>query len=141
MALLDDRSPKSIEDCVKEDSISSQLWAWSERIEKWGKFLFYAILIFGLIVSIVESWQGATDLAFHDEVDIGLFFKLFFIEAIAYAFYAFIEYLAYQTLSVLIGALAGIYENTRKTALLTELRMRNEKSSSGSAPTANPGKQ
>lgn len=143
MGLLDNKSPKSmsVEDCVKEDHISSELWTWSERIEKWGKILFYAILIFGLIISIVESWQGAKALAVHDEVDMGFFFQAFLVEAITYVFYAFIEYVAYHTLSILIGALAGIYENTRKTALLTEYKIRKDESRPVGVTPANSEKQ
>ncbi len=147
MGLLDNKSPKSmsIEDCVKEDRISSELWAWSEGIEKWGKRVFIVILIYGLIASIVEGCLGASvtadmyDKTFIDAV--GAFLGAFLLQAIQYGFYALIEYFTYHFASILVGALAGIYDNTRKTSLLTEYKIRKEESDSASVPTANPEKQ
>lgn len=156
MGLLDNKSPKSmsIEDCVKEDRISSELWAWSEGIEKWGKRVFIVILIVGLISAIVEGWLGASVTAntsvtakMHGTTlndvfgSVGAFLGAFFLQAIQYGFYALIEYFVYHLSSILVGALAGIYDNTRKTSLLTEYKIRKEESSSASVPNTNPEKQ
>lgn len=44
-----------MEDCIKPDSVSSSLWGWCEWLEKWGKILFWVLIIGGLILSISTS--------------------------------------------------------------------------------------
>ena len=47
--------PKSLGDCIKPDSVSSNLWVWCERLEKLGEILFWLLIIGGLIFSIGAS--------------------------------------------------------------------------------------
>lgn len=130
---------KSIAECVKVDPISNELWSWAENTEKWGKFLFYALIIYGFISSIVtsiimdefgdfESWN----------------FVMFITNILQYALYAYIEYIVYRTIALLIASLATITQNTRVTAKLTEYKIRkaenNFSSTSPNIPKSAPSK-
>lgn len=116
--------PKNMDDCIKPDSVSTNLWVWCERLEKWGKILFWILFIGGLIFSISSSivekevvvreatyWSDAKT-----EVRTTFDFELFIPLLLDTALYAFLEYCAYHIIALLIGALASIVQNTKITA-------------------------
>lgn len=119
-------SYKTIDECLQIDSVSKELWYWAEWFEKWGKAVFVLMIIGGLISSVIIS-----------NMDDDFNLSVFIINLSKNALYAFIEYVAYHTLSVLTGAVATITQNTRVTAKLAEYRTRKEENK----VTANSNKQ
>ena len=86
------------------------LHIWSERLEKWGKTLFWILVIWGIIVafnvSIVEGEnKWGTPVTTFD-------FALFMAALVETGIYAFLEYCAYHVLALFISALALITQNT-----------------------------
>lgn len=129
-SVVSEKPASSLEECSKKDSIANNLWSYTLNIEKWGKILFFLVLIFGLISSIAESWQAAQQIGINywgteeTEIDWGIFFSGFFFSMLLYIWYAIIEYFVYHVVALLLGALAGIYQNTRQTAKIAEYQAR-----------------
>ena len=116
------RIPKNMEECIKPDSVSSNLWVWCERLEVLGKVLFWIIIVLGLFTAITTAIST-------DEIVSGSYYKyterktsfdivVFITLIIEVLIYAFIEYCVYHVLALLIGALASIVQNTKVTANL-----------------------
>jgi len=109
--------PKNIEECIKQDLVSKNLWEWCKKLEKWGKILFWVLIIGGLFLSInssiieeeiiVSSWVGETT-----EIRETFSFEIFIPLFLNSILYAFIEYWIYHIITILIGALASIVQNT-----------------------------
>ena len=109
--------PKNIEECIKQDLVSKNLWEWCKKLEKWGKILFWVLIIGGLFLSInssiieeeiiVSSWVGETT-----EIRETFSFEIFIPLFLNSILYAFIEYWTYHIITMLIGALASIVQNT-----------------------------
>ena len=116
--------PKNMEDCIKPDSVSSNLWGWCEWLEKWGKILFWVLIVGGLILSIstsiVEKEVVVREATYWSEAETELRktfdFEIFIPLLLETALYAFLEYCAYHILALLIGALASIVQNTKISA-------------------------
>ena len=114
----------TVDECVQNDRLSNNLWTWAHRLETLGMALFVFLLVFGIYAAV----QGATV-----EVEKGYYytytetefdFGVFSIELVNWAFYAFVEYCLYHVVALLIGALAGIYQNTKAAARLQEYHIR-----------------
>ena len=114
------KEARSIDECVKMDAVSEELWYWSANTERWGKILFYGFIIWGIISSIIVSLVFDE---FGTEVK-GWNGLLFFSNLIEYALYAFIEYVTYHAIALLLASLATITQNTRVTAKLEEYKAR-----------------
>ncbi len=114
----------SINDCLKPDSITDNLWVWAERLEKLGKILFWIIIISGFVIalstSIVTTEVVKGTYYQYTDTETSFSFGVFLTSVVQTALYAFIEYCAYHVLALLIGALANITQNTKTTAKLTE---------------------
>lgn len=111
---LKKKIPKKIDNILKADNVTSNLWIWSQRLETFGKILFALILIFGFIFAIIAA-DGKKDF------DTEIFFTLLLETGL----YAFIEYCAYHVLALLIGALASIVQHTKITADVALLNYKN----------------
>ena len=98
--------PKSFKDCYKTDSITKNLWLWCERLEKFGQifaiFVLIAIIIvaFALLIDSGDGW-------------------IFLLFLIAAPLSAFLEYISFHILALLIGSLATIVQHTKITANIT----------------------
>ena len=134
--------PKNMEDCIKPDSVSTNLWVWCERLEKLGKFLFWILLIGGLILSISSSivekevivreatyWSDA-----ETEVRTTFDFELFISLLLDTVLYAFLEYCAYHIIALLIGALASIVQNAEISANVALYNLRFEENINAKNP-------
>lgn len=112
--------PKSIDDCTKPDKTSRDLWLWCERLEKWGKILFWIIIISGIILSITSAIQisKVTKGIYYTYTDTetSFSFVIFITSLLDTALYALIEYCTYHVIALLIGALASIVQNSKITA-------------------------
>ncbi len=95
--------PKSLNECLTADPVSNNLWTWCQRIENYGKILFWILVVGGIIVAIATVYTGPMD-------ENG---PLFFQSIIQWGIYAFLEYCTYHVLALLIGALASIVQNTK----------------------------
>lgn len=109
--------PKYMNECLQPDPVSANLWMWSERLEKWGKILFWAIVVFGIITSItaaIVTEDIVSKIGYNIETKTVTSFKfdLLFLSILEFGLYAFLEYCAYHALALLIGALASITQNT-----------------------------
>ena len=101
--------PKSLNECTARDEIVCSLYLWAERLENWGGILFVLMIIWGAISSI------AATLALID-VNEDAMLITFISSAVTWALYAFIEYITYHALALLISALASITQSTLVTA-------------------------
>lgn len=112
--------PNSIDDCVRPDKISSNLWEWCAKLEKYGFILFWVILVCGIASAVVSSISV-------EEITIGtrytytktettFLYAKFLTQIISTVLYAFIEYCAYHVLALLIGSLASIVESSKISA-------------------------
>ena len=110
--------PKSVNDCVKADPISVTLWTWSENVAKWGRILLVLLLIPG-VIEILGILADPVALAMQGLASENKFFMVLSV-VINTAITAFITYLSYNVLSLLIASLASIVQNTRSHALLKE---------------------
>lgn len=113
----------TVEECTRRDKVADNLWAWADRLESLGVVLCLLLLVGGLIV----SWQSAqaavrvTSWGVKAEFDWGTFLW----SLVSWMLYAFIGYCSCHSLALLVGALAGIYQNTKTTARLQEYQLRN----------------
>lgn len=116
------KTTNSIDDCLKPDGITNNLWVWAERLEKFGQILFWVIVFFGVIVAVSTSTVVKETVNVFDRVVLEEKFSIsvFLTKLGQTALYAFIEYCAYHVLALLISALANITQNTKATAKLTE---------------------
>ena len=97
--------PKTLNDCVKPDATVANLHTWAERLESWGKFLFKALIVIGIISTIFDAVEVS-------DVDEELILGAIITSATSWALYAFIEYCAYHVLALLVSALASITQNS-----------------------------
>lgn len=116
--------PRNFKECYETDSITRNLWLWCERLEKWGKILFWILIIGGFIMAIWGSFGEkeviVREASFYREAeteirktfDFNIFVSLLFDTAL----YAFLEYCAYHLIALLIGSLATIVQYTKITA-------------------------
>ena len=47
--------PFSIDRCSRIDPVASELWSWSEKIEKLGMVIFWIIIVLGIVVAITNA--------------------------------------------------------------------------------------
>ena len=45
--------PRTLADCVRPDETVIHLHGWAERIESWGKTLFWILVIIGILFTII----------------------------------------------------------------------------------------
>ncbi len=110
--------PKSFDDCLKPDSVASKLWEWAERLELLGKILMIIILALGIFTSVVNGFSSVENEVFGSfSVSIIDFDWVSFVITLLYgALCAFVEYLIYNVLVLIVGSLASIVQNTKIAA-------------------------
>lgn len=111
--------PKTLDDCIYSDSVSKNLWSWAERLERWGKILFFILCGIGILAAIQD---GKIVHEYYKEMDLyELALKGITVPSVAdavidtlfkWALYAAIEYFSCHALALLVGALASITQNT-----------------------------
>ena len=104
--------PRSLKECYAPNRIAENLYEWSDRLERWGRALFAILIILGVIKSFVDGLSAA-------DIEASIGFFTFFASLIRWSVSAFIEYLAYNAIALLISALASIVENTKISADVT----------------------
>jgi hypothetical protein len=124
--------PKTLNDCVESDATVANLHSWAEWLESWGKFLFRALIVIGIISTIFDAIEAA-------DVSEELIVGAIITSAISWALYAFIEYCAYHVLALLVSALAIITQNTTISAnvALLEASQHHRFVETASAPLTN----
>lgn len=98
--------PKNLSECITPDATTTNLHHWAERLENWGKILFFILIVVGIITTITDTITVANSPV--EDSAVGTFIST----AISWGLYAFIEYCAYHVLALLISALASITQNT-----------------------------
>lgn len=124
---LEKKIPRNFKECYETDSITRNLWSWCEWLEKWGKILFWVLIIGGLILSIfssiVEKEVIVREASYYSDAETEIRktfnFEFFLSSLFDTALYAFLEYLAYHLIALLIGSLATIVQHTKITANIT----------------------
>ncbi len=101
----DKQIPKTLGECTQQDATAANLHYWAERLESWGKILFWVLIIIGFFSTITDTLAAA-------DVNEDMAFVTCISTAISWALYAFIEYCAYHVLALLISSLALITQNT-----------------------------
>ena len=101
---VEKRIPSNLNECYKTDSITHNLWIWSERLEKWG-------VIFAVIIAILTLIMGIAAFEGTDGVSI-------IVSIIAIPISAFLVYISFHITALLVGALASIVQHTKISANL-----------------------
>lgn len=117
-------SPKTIDDCVKPDKLSSTLWKWAKNIETIGVVVLVLIIIGGAFIAYNAGSEATLD-SKTMKYSADFNFKAFFSSLSTYAIIAVVEYCIYHVFSLLIASLASIVQNTRITARIAEYSARN----------------
>ena len=97
--------PKTFGECIAPDATVSELHSWAESLENWGKTLFKLIIVYGIYSTIRILFTNSSD----DEATLIL---ALISSIITWSFYAFVEYIAYHVLALLVSALAYITHNS-----------------------------
>ena len=117
--------PKNLSECTKTNATVANLHNWSEWLEKWGKIIFWVIVIIGAVVSVVEAvdtHEFRSEYRYELEelerlgTPVPTVAEVFISNILTWGFYAFLEYCAYHVLALLISALASITQNTMISA-------------------------
>lgn len=118
--------PKTINDCIKSDEVGKNLWDWAAVLEKLGILLCIIIIIWGIVSAFSQANQAVVNYSSNYKTNTTNEFNgmVFLTTIVTYFIYAFIEYCIFHSIALLIGAFGGIYENTKQTAKLLELKLR-----------------
>lgn len=94
--------PKTFKDCYKTDNLTDNLWLWCERLEIIGKVLavITAIVVFIIFITLTINEYG----------------YYIFIGLIITPITAFLEYITFHIIALLVGSLASIVQHTRISA-------------------------
>ncbi len=125
--------PKDLKSCYKMDGITQNLWLWCERLEKWGKILFWILIIVGIsdtIMAGVNAYQLIEEIGAETVeeirkasaelgIEIPTVFEALVNNLLGWALYSFLEYCAYHVLALLVGSLTTIVQHTKITANIT----------------------
>lgn len=125
--------PKNFKDCYKTDSITKNLWLWCERLEKWGKILYWILIVIGVVDTIIagvnahqfieeigaETVEEIREASAEMGIEIPTVFEALVNNLFSWTLYSFLEYCAYHILALLVGSLASIVQHTKITANLT----------------------
>ena len=103
------RIPRNLYECVQPDATVTDLHAWAERIKRWGRALFTLLIVVGILFTVIITIVAGN-------VDGGAAFMAFAISSVSWGISAFVEYLAYHAIALLISALASITQNTAISA-------------------------
>ena len=114
-----EQTPATLDDCVRPDALSSQLWSWAQNLEKYGQWLLVLIVVGGILTSYFGA-QVETSASSDPEFSPILFLSSF-LQTIVYAL---VEYFLYHVLSLLVASLAKLVHNTRTAARIAEYRAR-----------------
>ena len=109
--------PRDLKSCYKIDSLTRNLWMWCERIEQWGKFLFWILIIVG-VFTILAAAIDAYDKAYYGE-ELFSVSEVVFKVSLKWVFYSFLEYCIWNVSALLIGSLATLVQHTKITANVT----------------------
>lgn len=113
--------PNSLSECIEKDKYAEELLEWSKRIKKFGKVLFIILIILGIISSIVGCRVEVPYEAYYGEIGYKLEANpsLFISSIVIWSLYVFIEYCTYHVISLLLGSLSTIVQNTKISALVS----------------------
>lgn len=114
----------TVDECVQNDKLSNNLWTWAHRLETLGMALFVFLLVYGIYAAVQGATVEVVKGTYYQRVETEFDFMAFLVGLINWALYAFIEYCLYHVVALLIGALAGIYQNTKAAARLQEYHIR-----------------
>ena len=138
------RIPRTLTECTQPDATASNLHLWAERLEKWGKILFWFLIAWGVINAV--STSIAEEIEYYglhnDRISQTTSFdwNLFIVSLVQTGLSAFLEYCAYHVLALLVSALALITQNSIVSAnvALYEAMGKGTANSNVSAPAESP---
>ncbi len=117
------KKPQSLRECMTQDTISASLWSWCEILETIGKVLCIIIGVAGFIIACALADDGG--------------FWVFLVAIVVTAIIAFLQYITYHLLAILVGASASIVHNVKITAstmLYCADREENDSGEAGETP-------
>ena len=130
------RIPKTLNECIKPNSIVSELYLWAERVENWGGVLLALLIVAGIILTIVEAVSLI-------DVNESMIIPTIITSIITWGLYAFLAYCAYHVVSLLFHALASITHHTMisaNVALFESQKTGNQEPETHPTPQASSGK-
>ena len=137
--------PASLNECTREDPTVSNLHIWAERLETWGRILFWGLISVGIFVTLITTIEAYELLEELDKsvdlnelalagMEIPSVWEVFLSNLWKWGLYAFLEYCAYHALALLISALASITQNTIITANVSLFKASGGSAASETAP-------
>ena len=121
--------PTKLSDCIEIDGVSKNLWKWAKGFEGLGKLLFYCIIVIGVISTVsdsVSAYQTGSVIS-DDAATLSAFLSVLKTGGIFFII-AFVEYLIYNAIVLVISSLASLVQNTN---ISTNLNLYNAKSKYG----------
>lgn len=103
------RIPKTLRECAAADTTVSDLYLWSDRVEKWGGIVFAILIIAGFLVTIVETTAMI-------DVNEEMVIPTLLTSVVSWGLTAFLTYCAYQLIALLLRAMAKITHHTMISA-------------------------
>ena len=100
--------PSSLSECTRSNATADNLHLWSERLEAWGKVLFWILIVYGIVTTIFSS--RILEGVILEEYSL-INYTLLITSIIETVLYSFLEYCAYHVLALLISSLALITQN------------------------------
>ncbi len=101
----DKRIPTTLNECLKPDSTVTDLHRWAVLLESWGKILLYILIIAGAISIIIK-------VGFLADAGEDMIIPTIITSLITWGLCAFLEYIGFHVIALLISALASITQNT-----------------------------
>ena len=114
--------PSNLKECCEQDSVSANLWRWSENIKTLGYVFVGIIIAVGLIVFIVavSTYDGGS---------------LATTTIVSTLIIAFSTYITFKVASLLISSLASIVENTAVSAKVALYKANKAEASNTKGPS------
>lgn len=112
------KTPMSFSDCQITDTVSEWVLKKAEDIEAWGALLAIIIIVLG----VISAFGSANVVEVRDSYRYGISeetafsFSIFFASMAQTALYAFVTFVVYKAIVVIIVALAAVVHNTKVTA-------------------------
>ena len=126
----------SLQHCFSPDKVTNDLWNWSEHLERLGIFFIVGSIIIGVVVAIYTtlqidsndffqqsyySYYASFDTSAYNTAKVTNFIGWL----LGFVFFGVVQYIICHSIAIILGAYAGISQNTRATALMTKLYIEN----------------
>ena len=125
-----------LDKCFRPDNVTYNLWGWAEHLERLGKIIVVGTIVVGVIVAAYTTYQISSDsfymqsyYSYYPSFDSASYNAAkvtnFIVTLLGFILGGVAEYIVCHSIALILGAYAGISQNTRATALMTKLYIEN----------------